>query len=84
MKYKSFIMPCSYHMRYQHFPLFTHGIVRVQSKCPASKQAGSYVVGVSTASSSAMGSMYARVHYTPVWIVYALHAHGHHYILLLL
>ena len=50
----------SYRMRYEHFPLFTHGIVRAQSECPASRQASSYIRGVSTASSSAIGSTYLR------------------------
>ena len=29
----------------EHFPLFTHGILRAQSECPASRQTGSYVGG---------------------------------------
>ena len=53
-------MPHSYRMRYEHFPLFTHGIVRAQSECPASRQASSYIRSVSTASSSAIGSTYMR------------------------
>ena len=47
-------------MRYEHFPLFTHDTVRAQSKCPASRQVGSYIGCVSTAFSSAIGSTYMR------------------------
>ena len=47
--------PRSYHMRCEHFPLFTHGIIRAQSECPASSQAG-----VSTASGSAIGFTYTK------------------------
>ena len=36
-------MPCTHHMRYEHFVLFNHGIVRAQSECPALRQEGSYV-----------------------------------------
>ena len=53
-------MSCSYLMRYEYFPLFTHGIIRVQSDYPASRQVGSYIRGVSTASGSAIGSTYMR------------------------
>ena len=57
--YKSFIMPHSYCIRYKHFTLFTHGMVKAQSECPASRQAGFYR-GVSTTSSSAIGYTYTR------------------------
>ena len=35
-------------MRYEHFLPFIHGIVRTQSECPASRQAGSYIGGVAS------------------------------------
>ena len=41
--YKFFIMPRSYYMRCEHFPLFTHGIVRTSPECPATRHAVSYV-----------------------------------------
>ena len=40
-------------------PLYS-GTIRAQSECPASWQAGSYIGGVSTASSLAIGSTYTR------------------------
>ena len=33
----------SYCMRYEHFPLLTHGIIRAQSECPPSRQASFYI-----------------------------------------
>ena len=39
---------------------FTHGIVRAQSERPAARQAGSFIGGVSIASSSAVGSTHIR------------------------
>ena len=43
-------------MRCEHFPLFTYGNIRAHSECPASRQTDSYVGGVLTASSLAIGS----------------------------
>ena len=43
----------------KHFPLFNHGI-SAQSECPASRQAGSNIGDVSTASSLAIGSQHTR------------------------
>ena len=53
-------MSINYCTRCKHIPLFTHGIVRAQSECPASRQVGSYIWGVPTVSSSAIDSTYAR------------------------
>ena len=36
-------MPHSHCMKYEHFPPFTHDILRAQSECPVSRQVGAYV-----------------------------------------
>ena len=43
-----FITPRSYSIRYEHFPLFAHGIVRAKSVCPASRQAEALIEGVAS------------------------------------
>ena len=53
-------MPHSYNMRYEHFLLFTYGIVRAQSESSCSRKTGSFVGGVSTASNSVIGFMYTK------------------------
>ena len=59
-------------MRCEYFPLFTHGCSKAQSECLAEVQQGSYTGCVPTASSSAIGSMYMRVHDTHTRVVYSL------------
>ena len=54
------ITPCGYHMRCQYFPLLVTVFIRAQSECPVSRQVGSFIGSVSTASSLAIGSMYTR------------------------
>ena len=66
-------------MRCEPFLLFTHGIIRAQYL--ASRQVGSFKGGVSTASSSAIGSMYtmgARCSYEGrVFITEGTDGHAH-------
>ena len=49
-----------YCMRYQHFPLFAHGHSKDQSECLALEKQGSFIEGVSTAPSLAIGYTYRR------------------------
>ena len=50
----------SYNMRCEHFPFLFMVFLRALSECPALRQAGSFIGGVSTASRLAIGSMYMR------------------------
>ena len=62
------------YMRYRHFPLFTHGCSKAQSKCPTWEKAGSYMGSVTTASRLAIGYTRTRgVHASHTRILYSLH-----------
>ena len=50
--------PCSYRMRCEHFPLLHNSIIRAQSE--SKSESDSFVGGLSTTSSSPIGSLYKK------------------------
>ena len=72
-----FIMPGSYHMRCEYFPLFTHGICESQSECSASRQEGSYIGVLQQLPAQLLAKCIRGVHDTRTRVAYSLQSHYH-------